>query len=639
MVEPIYEFLRRYGYINTGVAKDSELETNTCVQVNKENRNEKKTVIIIGAGMSGLGAARQLTSFGHKVIVLEGRDRVGGRCFSDTNICEGASVDLGASIITGLEGNPIAILCRQLRSRLHRLTYQCPIYDPNGVPIHPDMDSKMEEVFNRTLDETARLKNSLPQNLSLGEIMNSLLSKKENEYEMPFSHLEKALFYWHVANLEYGCAADLRKVSLHEWDQDDGNEWGGDHCLLWDGYSSLANALSNGLDIRFNSTVDNISYDLQFQDSRLKSSVRIHTTQGEVIEGDVALVTIPLGVLKSGFLFLLKFANESCRNVTFSPPLPTWKIDSINRLGFGLLNKIALYFPHTFWDESLDYFGHVNDDIENRGEFYMFWNLQRCTDKPILIALLAGNAAYNTEKDADHVIKERVMNSLSKRFDLLGIKVPDPIHYKVTHWSSDPFAFGSYSYVAVGASGNDYDNLSKTISLPHPITNENIPLVFFAGEATIKQHPATVSGAYLSGIRVAGDIERAIVGDIKIDFDVKKIADEWKSERLKRGKSTNLNKRRRSKNKDDEDWNSMKNSNEGKRGRNRSDRLFTRGKTRVKKYTFNESYSFLFTSSFKIPKKVKSESQDASLGSPTVPIYSGLYFCTFLFQSKRKRNE
>jgi monoamine oxidase len=76
---------------------------------------------------------------------------------------------------------------------------------------------------------------------------------------------------------------------------------------------------------------------------------------------------------------------------------------------------------------------------------------------------------------------------------MFGKTVPEPAAFRLTRWASDPFAFGSYSYLPPGATGTDRDALAE------PVANR----LFFAGEATHRQYPATVHGALLSGERAA----------------------------------------------------------------------------------------------------------------------------------------
>jgi lysine-specific histone demethylase 1 len=112
--------------------------------------------------------------------------------------------------------------------------------------------------------------------------------------------------------------------------------------------------------------------------------VQVVVNGGQVYEGDMALCTVPLGVLKNG-------------GIKFVPELPQRKLDSIKRLGFGLLNKVAMLFPHVFWSTDLDTFGHLVEDPRRRGEFFLFYSYATVAGGPLLMALVAGEAAHNFE--------------------------------------------------------------------------------------------------------------------------------------------------------------------------------------------------------------------------------------------------
>ena len=87
-------------------------------------------VIVIGAGIAGLAAAQQLKSFGMDVVVLEARDRVGGRI---ATFRKGPYIaDLGAMVVTGLGGNPITVLSKQVNMELSKISQKCPLYESNG---------------------------------------------------------------------------------------------------------------------------------------------------------------------------------------------------------------------------------------------------------------------------------------------------------------------------------------------------------------------------------------------------------------------------------------------------------------------------------------------------------------------------
>ena len=159
---------------------------------------------------------------------------------------------------------------------------------------------------------------------------------------------------------------------------------------------------------------------------------------------------------------------------------------------FGLLNEAE-------HQASLD----PSDYSSRRGRFYLFWNTIKTSGKPTLVALMAGDAAHYAEASSDDQLIREVTGRLKKMF--APKIVPFPSETIVTRWSKDPFARGSYSYVGPKTQAGDYDVMAR----PHG------PL-HFAGEATCGTHPATVHGAYLSGLRAAAEVAESIIGPIKV---------------------------------------------------------------------------------------------------------------------------
>jgi lysine-specific histone demethylase 1 len=178
LIKRIFIFLERYGYINYGIF--------TKLQEVKEKRREK--IIVIGAGVAGLIAAQKLQSFGFEVIVLEARDRVGGRVatFRKGNYL----ADLGAMVVTGIYGNPITILAKQLDLELKKIKSQCPLFGPNGKLISKNKDEIMEREFNKILECTSYLSHVLDFNyadnqpISLGQSMEWIIKLQEKKIKM-----------------------------------------------------------------------------------------------------------------------------------------------------------------------------------------------------------------------------------------------------------------------------------------------------------------------------------------------------------------------------------------------------------------------------------------------------------------------
>lgn len=134
----------------------------------------------------------------------------------------------------------------------------------------------------------------------------------------------------------------------------------------------------------------------------------------ESFKGDVALCTLPLGVLKHSVSNDGSTTGNNGQNVVkFIPSLPNWKVASIERLGFGNLNKVVLCFDRIFWDPESNLFGHVGSTTASRGELFLFWNLYHA---PVLLALVAGEAAAIMENVSDDVIVGRCIAVLKGIF-------------------------------------------------------------------------------------------------------------------------------------------------------------------------------------------------------------------------------
>ncbi|EOA29951.1 hypothetical protein CARUB_v10013055mg [Capsella rubella] len=467
LISAAYDFLLFNGYINFGV---SPLFAPYIPEEGTEG-----SVIVVGAGLAGLSAARQLLSFGFKVLVIEGRSRPGGRVYTQKmgDKDRFAAVELGGSVITGLHANPLGVLARQLSIPLHKVRDNCPLYNSEGALVDKVADSNVEFGFNKLLDKVTEVREMMEgaaNKISLGEVLETLRVL----YGVAKDSEERKLFDWHLANLEYANAGCLSNLSAAYWDQDDPYEMGGDHCFLAGGNWRLINALAEGLPIIYGKSVDTIKYG--------DGGVEV-ISGSQIFQADMILCTVPLGVLKK-------------RSIKFEPELPRRKQAAIDRLGFGLLNKVAMLFPSVFWGDELDTFGCVSESSINRGEFFLFYAYHTVSGGPALVALVAGEAAQRFECTEPSVLLHRVLKKLRGIYGPKGVVVPDPIQTVCTRWGSDPLSYGSYSHVRVGSSGVDYDILAESVR----------NRLFFAGEATTRQHPATMHGAYLSGLREASRI-------------------------------------------------------------------------------------------------------------------------------------
>jgi len=430
-----------------------------------------KRIIVIGAGMAGLGVARALADRGYDVIVLEARDRLGGRCYTKDGL------DHGAHWIHGTEGNPTTNLARQLMVNTLFIggdsSYtggwnQLKLFGINGYVL--DAEEKVRSILlaDEILDEMDALRR---RDIAQGNADISLRAAADRIMNTrSLTSDERKTVDWHLAVIARDdCGAGDESLSFQSWD--DGYEvYGYGDSIVVGGYGELVNALAQNLDIRLNHIVDEIRSDDP-------GKVSVHTNQG-VFEGDKAVVTLPLGVLKSG-------------SVKFEPPLDQSKTDAIARLGVGCLAKIIVWFSEVFWSYDQYVFGYQCQPIA--GYPTVIINMWKTNQVPALVMLMGGEDGREVESWSLDKTQAWALKVIG---DVFGEVVPEPVKVEHTEWTTDPFAQGAYSFIAVGSTPQDMDTLAE------PIDDR----IFFAGEATYRAHWATTHGAYASALREAARI-------------------------------------------------------------------------------------------------------------------------------------
>ncbi len=416
-------------------------------------RPNGKTVVVIGAGISGLAAAKKLKQKGFTVIVLEAQEKVGGRIRTDRSL--EVAFDEGASWIHGSKGNPITNLAaRSGANTFFTDDDNIGVFDIDGTAYSGNVLTNAENQFNDALDAVAKA-GMVTQ--SFEQVFNLLYPAQAN------NRLWK---YMLSAFLEFDTAGDISKLSSKYFYDDE--QFGGEDLIVTNGYDKMTDFLAQGLDVRLNTRVSSIDY----------SDVKVKiVANGNVFEADYVIVSVPLGVLKNGA-------------IAFSPALPNDKSTAISKTNMGNVNKFLLVWNTAFWDVNRQYIGYTP---ETKGKFNYFLNVKKFAPINALMTFAFGDYAIVTESMSDGSVVDEIMLHLKNIYDS---NIPNPNGMLRTRWSQNINAYGAYSYATNGTTTADFDTLAKAVN----------NRLFFAGEHTSRDYRGTVHGAYLSGIREADKI-------------------------------------------------------------------------------------------------------------------------------------
>lgn len=396
-------------------------------------------VIIVGAGTAGLAAAHALKAAGRTVVVLEARDRIGGRVWTETNF-HGHPIDHGASFIHVETDNPWTDIAKYL-----------------GIPTVIDTRQRYLFVDRTSATSETYAAFMAAREQALGQVMAVEAEGRDRsiadalDLEGPFAPQARAsLGPWLLgADNDQASALDFaRGVS-------------GEDRLVPGGYGNLVAAYGRGIPVQLGAAVNRIDY--------RKRSVDVYTVGGGRLRGQHVIVTVPVGVL-------------AAEKIAFAPPLPVDKLRAIDGLPMGLLAKIALAFDGDPFGLGDNYYLHQQTETE-RAALYFCRPAGSCH----VITFVGGSLARDLEAEGETAASDFALAPLR---DLFGKAVDR--HFlgaRQTRWGVDPFALGSYSIARPHAA-----DLRK--GLARPVAGH----LHFAGEAAASDGwAATVAGAFHSG--------------------------------------------------------------------------------------------------------------------------------------------
>nr|WP_143780228.1 NAD(P)/FAD-dependent oxidoreductase [Leptolyngbya sp. 'hensonii'] len=396
-----------------------------CTQ-SDQNPHEQR-VLVVGAGVAGLAAAKTLVQNGYDVSVIEARDRIGGRVWTHSKWGD-APMDLGASWIHGIQGNPLADIASTLKARTVMTRYDRDItYKTTGEVLNDEEELRIEKLQKKILRVLRKAQNYDPDQSV----------QKAVETGLRWANLsseERKLVGFILNNLleqEYG--GSTAELSAQWFDAAD--EFGGGDVLFVDGYGAIAEYLARDLPITLGQQVRSV---------QINSGKVTVSTDKATYSGDRVIITLPLGVLKTG-------------QITFSPALPENMRQAISALGMGVLNKCYLRFPRVFWPSEFDWLEYIP---VQHGQWVEWVSFARPTKLPILLGFNAADFGREVESWTNEDIVAGAMETLRTIF---GDRIPSPVDYQITRWASDPFALGSYSFNQLGSTPMMRDYLAQNI--------------------------------------------------------------------------------------------------------------------------------------------------------------------------------
>ncbi|HLW63703.1 MAG TPA: NAD(P)/FAD-dependent oxidoreductase [Gemmataceae bacterium] len=428
--------------------------------------DQRADVLIIGAGAAGLAAARRLADEGPRAIVLEARDRIGGRVHTLRQPGWELPLEAGAEFIHGNPEETWSIV-RAANLTAEQVPDEHETDEPDG-PESFDFEEQWETI-------SARLAWLGKQDLAFGEFL------RVHCADIPQAAKDQALAY--VEGFEAADPEIVSAIWLRESEQMSGSAEGS--YRLRDGQCAMMDWLTRGshgkpLDVRLGRVVREV----RWQAGSVEIEAEALGGKTETYDARAAIITLPVGILKGSV--------SSLGAVRFSPEL-TDKKAVWDKLQVGPVVKFLFRFRTAFWREA------GNPDLvflHTPESPVLTWWTARPSSAPILTGWAGGPAAARlSNRPAKELIAE-ALGGLQESFPSITEPLESLVEAcHVFDWQADPFARGAYCYVPAG--GMD---LPKQLSAPVANT------LFFAGEATDTKQMGTVAGAIASGNRAAEEL-------------------------------------------------------------------------------------------------------------------------------------
>ena len=403
--------------------------------------SDQVDVLVVGAGVAGIAAARQLRARGLSCLVMEAKGRIGGRAYTDAT-----GFDHGASWLHQAHDNPLTALAEALGFETvdHDTLRQRLLFTEGRFATTAERRAfaAAEDHFWRVIEAAAA---------------DGAPDRPASDAAPQGGRFDALVAHWEGAQI---CAAELSRMSLHDFAA---TALDGPNLLLRRGLGTLVATLGDGLPITLNAPVTQLDWG--------GKHVEASGAFGR-IRARAAIITVSTGVLAQ-------------TGITFTPDLPAEKHAAIKALPLGLLSKLAFSIPPGVLPE-FGAFASLRRDITAAGDRPISW-IARPFGAPVMLAFIGGSLAWELSRAGKPATEAHARAEFARVFGAeAAAALGPPI---ITEWGEDPHFLGSYSHAIPGAQA------ARRV-LGEPLGDGRL---IFAGEACHPRYAATVAGAWLSG--------------------------------------------------------------------------------------------------------------------------------------------